>query len=151
MLTNEALQALVEGISLAYFGAPFQHLARFNPRLKTTGGRYHLMSHNLDFNPLVYEYYGQEELEKVIKHELCHYHLHRQGKGYHHRDKDFRELLKQTGGTRFVPPLAPKNQRKTQHYECVVCQHRYTRKKRMNVANYRCQCGGELIHLTNDK
>ena len=28
-----------------------------------------------------------EELIGIIKHELCHYHLHLEGKGYQHRDR----------------------------------------------------------------
>ena len=47
-----------------------------------------------EINPLVVEVYGMEELIGVIKHELCHYHLHIEGKGYRHRDADFKNLLK---------------------------------------------------------
>ena len=36
------------------FQKPFLHQATFNRRLKTTGGRYHLASHHLDFNPTVF-------------------------------------------------------------------------------------------------
>ena len=43
-----------------------------------------------------------EELIGIIKHELCHYHLHLEGKGYQHRDKDFKELLKKVGGTEIL-------------------------------------------------
>ena len=75
-MTNQELQALVEKISHDSFRQPFRHNARFNRRLKTTGGRYHLKSHDLDFNPILFEKYGEVELIKVIKHELCHYHLH---------------------------------------------------------------------------
>lgn len=98
LMTDQALQTLVEKISIVFFQKPFLHQATFNRRLKTTGGRYHLASHHLDFNPTVFLKYGQEELEKVIKHELCHYHLHLAGKGYQHKDKDFKELLAKTGG-----------------------------------------------------
>ena len=35
-----------------------------------------------------------DELISIIKHELCHYHLHQEGKGYKHRDQDFKDLLK---------------------------------------------------------
>ena len=47
-----------------------------------------------------------EELIGVIKHELCHYHLHIEGKGYQHRDADFRELLKRTNSPRFCSTLS---------------------------------------------
>ena len=93
-MNEQELQRLVEDISQAVFDKPFRHRASFNRRLKTTGGRYHLGSHDLDFNPLVLELHGAEEMEKVVKHELCHYHLHLEGRGYLHRDADFRKLLK---------------------------------------------------------
>ena len=38
-MTNQELQALVEKISHDSFRQPFRHNARFNRRLKTTGGR----------------------------------------------------------------------------------------------------------------
>lgn len=50
-MTPFELQELVEKISLEFFDKPFQHKAVFNARLKTTGGRYHLNDHHLDFNP----------------------------------------------------------------------------------------------------
>ena len=78
---------------ITVFQQPFRHRATFNRRLKTTGGRYHLGSHNLDFNPLVLELHGMDELEKVVKHELCHYHLHLEGRGY------------QASGCRFPEPF----------------------------------------------
>ena len=104
-MNEQELQRLVEHISSTVFRKPFRHRASFNRRLKTTGGRYHLGSHDLDFNPLVLELHGAEELEKVVKHELCHYHLHLEGRGYQHRDADFRNLLKASGGSRFVKDL----------------------------------------------
>ena len=104
-MTNQELQALVEKISHDSFRQPFRHNARFNRRLKTTGGRYHLKSHDLDFNPILFEKYGEVELIKVIKHELCHYHLHLAGRGYQHKDLEFKQLLKKTGGSRFAPKL----------------------------------------------
>ena len=97
-MNEQELQRLVEHISITIFRKPFRHRASFNRRLKTTGGRYHLGSHDLDFNPLVLELHGMEELEKVVKHELCHYHLHLEGRGYQHRDADFLNLLKASGG-----------------------------------------------------
>ncbi|EMP3376764.1 TPA: SprT family protein, partial [Enterococcus faecium] len=46
-MTQEELQQLVEEISLKSFQLPFKHQAMFNPRLRTTGGRYHLNDHHL--------------------------------------------------------------------------------------------------------
>ncbi|WP_071131621.1 SprT family protein [Enterococcus timonensis] len=144
-MTNQQLQALVEEISLSSFHQPFVHQAIFNSRLKTTGGRYHLKDHHLDFNPLMLDY-GQEVFANIIKHELCHYHLHLAKKGYQHKDADFKWLLKEVGGLRFAPrsekstPTAKKN-----HYICTSCAQEYWRVKQINTKRYVCgRCHGLL-------
>lgn len=43
-------------------------------------------------------------MERIIKHELCHYHLHLRGMGYKHRDADFKTLLAQVGGVVIAGP-----------------------------------------------
>lgn len=92
-MNEQELQMLVEELSITYFSQAFLHKATFNSRLKTTGGRYHLSSHNLDFNPRILEIYGRDELVGVIKHELCHYHLHLQGSGIGIKIKLLRHCL----------------------------------------------------------
>ena len=67
-MNQQELQELVENISLTFFQKPFLHTATFNPRLKTTGGRYLLKTHHLDFNKRVLEMYGMADFIKVIKH-----------------------------------------------------------------------------------
>jgi len=91
-MTDQELQQWVEAISLRDFGRPFLHRATFNSRLTSTGGRYLLKTHNIEISRRQWERFGAEEVENIIKHELCHYHLHLQNKGYRHRDRDFREL-----------------------------------------------------------
>ena len=100
-MTNEQLQAWVEEISLRSFGLPFRHCARFNSRLRTTGGRYFMKSHDIDINPHQLTAFGKEEVEKIIKHELCHYHLHLTGRGHRHRDPDFKLLLEKVKGSSY--------------------------------------------------
>lgn len=146
-LTDDRLQELVELISTNEFDREFKHRAFLNSRLRTTGGRYHLNSHNLDFNPKVFERYGMEELVNVIKHELCHYHLHLEGRGFQHRDADFKNLLKKTGGSRFVKPLEEQKPENYQQYECLKCHNLILRKRRINTRKYSCRCGGQLKHL----
>lgn len=143
-MTNLELQQLVEEISQKYFHQPFTHKAFFNPRLRTTGGRYHLNDHHLDINPLVYQKYGREELVAVIKHELCHYHLHLAGKGYHHGDADFKQLLARTGGSRYVLPLKENPVRWC--YHCSKCGEKLYRQRRINTKRYVCgKCHGKLV------
>lgn len=144
-MDNHQLQALVEQISSTYFSKPFLHQSYFNPRLKTTGGRYLTKNHNLEFNPKSYSHYGLEELISIIKHELCHYHLHLQKKGYRHRDPDFKHCLSQVGGSRFAKPLSGKGSYRYM-LVCLSCKQTYFRKRKMNPDHYRCgKCGGKLI------
>ncbi|WP_414840372.1 SprT family protein [Carnobacterium sp. TMP28] len=141
------LQKLVEELSIDYFKRPFEHAATFNSRLRTTGGRYHLKSHNVDFNLKILETFGMLEFVKVIKHELCHYHLHLTGKGYQHKDNDFKVLLKQTGGSRFVQSVkTTSNEKKLWLYRCKNCQLIIRRQRRFDTTKFVCKkCKGKLV------
>lgn len=145
-MNENELQQLVEVLSLSYFQKPFTHMAKFNKRLRTTGGRYMLQDHSIEVNPLIYEQHGKQELTGVIKHELCHYHLHLEGKGYKHGDREFKELLERTNSPRYCKEIRPTSNRRSSRsyiFECQKCLMHYVRKKRMNVQKYRCgKCGG---------
>ena len=143
------LQILVEKISRDCFGLSFQHQATFNKRLRTTGGRYHLKSHHLDFNPKILEVFGTDEFLGVVKHELCHYHLHLSGKGFQHKDKEFKQLLTEVGGSRFVKSLSkPKPVKKRILYQCQGCEQFIYRQRKVNTQKYVCgQCRGKLTHI----
>lgn len=137
-MTEQELQTLVEQISLRRFHRPFKHQAVFNKRLKTTGGRYHLKDHHIDINPKVLELYDEEMLAKVIKHELCHYHLHLTHHGYQHKDASFKKLLKKVGGLRYAPPMPGNKSGKLLTYECTNCHHRYHRKRKIDTKRFVC-------------
>ncbi|MFC6464290.1 SprT family protein [Marinilactibacillus sp. GCM10026970] len=145
-MDQKTLQGFVEKVSLSSFSKPFKHKAVFNKRLKTTGGRYFLNTHNLDFNPLVLEVLGMDIFEGVVKHELCHYHLHLEGKGHRHQDADFKALLKEVGGLRFTPALKERKPiEQLWKYQCSDCGQLYYRKRRVNVEKYVCSnCRGRL-------
>lgn len=143
-LTDDALQQRVESLSLRDFGKPFRHRASFNPRLRTTGGRYCLSDHRIEINP---RYWLQmpEVVDGIIRHECCHYHLHLEGKGHRHRDRDFQELLAQVKGLRHAPELPGQRARLRWLLVCQGCGHKYLRQRRMNPARYRCgKCQGTL-------
>lgn len=148
-MEESKLQQIVEDISIRHFGRPFLHEARFNRRLRTTGGRYLLHSHHIEINPKQVEYHGYDELVGIIKHELCHYHLHIEGKGYRHGDKDFKQLLKKVGGSRFCKPLPQETKPIVWRvYRCISCHTEYRRERRMNVERYVCgKCHGKLKEI----
>lgn len=145
-MTDTELQALVQQISQHDFHQPFLHRAYFNARLRSTGGRYQLQNHNIDINPKMLTDFDEATLIGVIKHELCHYHLHLAGRGYQHRDAEFKQLLAAVGGSRYAP--APKKrtvQAVRYHYVCTNCGQAYPRKRRMDTRRYRCsRCGGPI-------
>lgn len=145
-MTQEELQQLVEEISLTSFQRPFMHQAMFNKRLKTTGGRYHLNDHHLDFNPTMFAVADQATIIGIIKHELCHYHLHLTGKGYRHRDSDFKHLLLKTGGLRYAPVIPSNRRQKIEGYQCQKCAEWIYRKRKINTDRYLCgRCRGRLV------
>ncbi|WP_407644126.1 SprT family protein [Filobacillus milosensis] len=144
-MDNLELQKLIKQISLQYFYKPFVGEARFNSRLRTTGGRYIPSTSVIEINPKYLTELGEQELIGIIKHELCHYHLHIKGKPYHHRSKEFRHLLKITGSPRFCKILPSEEQKRTIIYKCQKCGMEYNRKRNVNVQKYRCgKCKGKL-------
>ena len=159
-MTDEQLQRWVEYISLRDFGRPFEHRATFNRRLRATGGRYFLKTHHIEFPWAHYQAYGKEEVEKIIKHELCHYHLHRQGRGFRHRDPEFQALLQKTGGSRYCRPLTRTGRRPEPiRYllRCRQCEAVYYRKRKVTHPDmYAAGAGGswnrrESKHRQNRK
>lgn len=143
-MNEHELQNLTEEISRTSFNREFTHKITYNKRLRSSGGRYLLKTGNIEINPLVEQELGLEALIGVIKHELCHYHLHQTGGGYRHRDADFKRLLHQVGGSRFVERMKEPNF----IYECTACHHRYPRMRKMNTNRYVCgKCRGKLILL----
>lgn len=154
-MNNEQLQQWVEHISMASFGKPFLHQATFNSRLRSTGGRYFLGSHHIEINPHQLEAFGIDEVEKIIKHELCHYHLHIAGRGYQHRDAEFKVLLKQVGGSRYCKSIPGHTRKRTLPFRykliCQSCGMTYLRKRRVDLARYRCgKCKGKLAYTGLD-
>ena len=136
----------VKQVSLEDFGKPFKHQVQWNTRLRSTGGRFFPKDGHLDFNPKVYQELGLEVFRKIVRHELCHYHLYYEGKGYKHKDLAFKKLLKEVDGLRFVPPLSTTIQKPILTYICQDCKQLYQRKRKINTDRYRCGlCRGKLI------
>jgi len=144
-MNNDELQNLTETISKQYFNKIFEHEAYFNNRLRMTGGRYILKTHNIELNPMQYKHYGLKALKDIIKHELCHYHLHLSGKGYQHKDNDFKELSAKVGAPRFCSAIKSYQERANYEYQCKRCGVTYLRIKRVNISIMRCgKCNGKL-------
>ena len=146
------LTEYVRQVSLEDFGREFRHRAEWNSRLQTTGGRFFPKDRHLDFNPKIYQVFGLEVFRKIVRHELCHYHLYFEGKGYQHKDLAFKQLLKEVDGLRFVPPLSSSNQKPSLVYTCQSCQQIYQRRRKIDTKRYRCGlCRGKLLLLNRPK
>lgn len=145
-INEDKLYELVNQLSLDFFQKPFIHYVEFNHRLRTTGGRYLPQQKKIELNPKYVVEMDEQEFIGIIKHELCHYHLHIEGKGFGHRDPDFKRLLKKTGSPRHCKPL-PSTIKKYKHiYICKDCNYIYKRVRRVNIEKYRCgKCRGKLI------
>lgn len=144
----------VRQVSQEDFGREFRHTAHWNKRLRTTGGRFFPGDGHLDFNPKIYEYFGLEVFRKIVRHELCHYHLYYEGKGYQHKDADFKQLLKAVDGLRYAPslPQKPKKSLNFLLYRCQHCGQDYIRKRRVDTKRYRCgRCRGLLKLMHHQK
>lgn len=143
----------VKQVSIEDFGKPFAHSAQWNPRLRSTGGRFFPQDGHLDFNPKIYQNFDLETFRKIVRHELCHYHLYFAGRGYKHGDREFKALLKAVDGLRYAPsfPLEQQSQIRV-HYRCQSCGQDYYRKRRINTQKYRCgKCRGPLLFLSRQK
>lgn len=150
MIKNDQdLLELTKDLSQKYFKRPFLHNARLNHRLRTTGGRYLPAEKTIELNPKYIIEMDVEEVIGILKHELCHYHLHIQGKGYRHGDEDFKRLLKETGSPRYCKPLPSNKRRKRHTYTCTNCSYKYKRIRRVNVKRYRCgKCHGVIKKIS---
>ena len=146
-MNDQALQGLVEKISSEDFGRKFKHRAFFNGRLRTTGGRYRLQDHDIEINPKMLTEHGSNVLIGIIKHELCHYHLHLEGKGYKHKDPEFKALLKKVDGLRYAPELKSEKPgvERFYIYECEKCVILSQRRRRDDTARFvSSKCRGNI-------
>jgi len=138
------LHSLVMNISLRYFNKPYKGEVIFNARLRTTGGRYLPGKYLIELNPKYYLEASEAEFIGIIKHELCHYHLHNENKPFGHGDIEFKELLKRTGSPRFCQPLVSQ-WKEPIIYKCRKCSMIYPRKRKVNTKRYSCgKCRGKL-------
>lgn len=146
LMNDKELQDLVQQLSLDFFQRPFIDQVKFNNRLQTTGGRYIPSKRLIELNPKFLLELGEKEFHGIIKHELCHYHLHIEGRGYKHRDPEFRELLRKTGSPRHCSFLPSAEQRKKMLYACIRCGNVYKRMRAINTKRYVCgKCKGKLV------
>ncbi len=168
ILDATGLTQLTQRISMERFHRPFVHQIAFNARLRACGGRYFPKTGHIEISWHHYLNFGLEEVEGIIKHELCHYHLHQQGLPSGHRDQTFKALLAAVGAPRYCRVLPPNqsnsgknsknrksrakenvSQGKREPYRyrvvCNGCARYALRKRKMRIDRFRCgKCRGTL-------
>ncbi|MDN6900927.1 SprT family protein [Oenococcus sicerae] len=149
------LKALVERLSLMYFGKNFNHDVFFNGHLRSTGGRMvfpkigsRILKQKvfMEINPKL----SDEDLPGIIKHELAHYDIFLT-KGIHREnDRDFQNLLKQIDAPRYSPLHS---QAKSFYiYRCTAAHHHeYSRHRKINLRKMRCGIDGATLKLVAEK
>ena len=72
------------------------------------------------------------------------------GASYRHKDRDFKELLKQVGGLRYTPSISSPEGKL--HYQCQRCHADFYRQRRIDIKKYRCgRCKGKLRLLKQER
>jgi len=146
LINEDGLFNLTNELSKKHFHKPFKHVVKYNNRLQTTGGRYIPSLKTIEINPKYVREMKREAVIGIIKHELCHYHLHIEGKGFKEKDPDFIKLLKKTGAPKYCEPLPSTMKRHI--YVCTKCGLEYKRKRHVNTKRFKCgYCFGKITFV----
>ena len=97
------------------------------------------------------EQLGMDELMGIIKHELCHYHLHQEGRAISIEIRILKNYFIKVGGTEVLFTSSGNVGKKEEinriiTYICIECKEVYKRKKKLDTNRYVCgHCSGKLI------
>lgn len=152
--SDAELKALVQRLSLSQFNAEFKHEAKYNPHLRTTGGRVvfprirrHVLEDRIymEINPKLVD----DDLNGVILHELAHYHLYFK-KGLHREnDPEFRQTLKDLNAPLHSP--LHRKQKSFYVYQCVApAHHQYSRNRKIDIKKMRCGFDKAKLELISE-
>lgn len=152
-LSDEELTRQIQELSIKFFQKPFVDKGRYNNRLRTTGGRYIPSKRLIEINPKYVKEELYNEVIGIIKHELCHYHLHIEGEPFGHGDRAFKDLLRKTNSPRFCKPLPSSVKKEVIHtYICTMCSVVYHRRRRVNIEEVRCgKCNNKIKFVSSTK
>lgn len=96
--SEQELTQATQQIARDLFGRDFEGKVTYNKRLRRAAGRClgGVAGFPIEINPITPT--NKELLVEVIKHELCHYFLNKDGLPSGHGSKEFKTLLAQVGG-----------------------------------------------------
>lgn len=143
-LTNQQLGMLAQQLSQTYWQAPCTIPVVWNGRLSTTMGRFFYLTQKkkrtavrIELSRKAARHLDRETFIKVLLHELCHYHLFKQGKPFSDHHPVFEAEIKRVGA---ISTNAIKLPQKGYKLYCAKCQAFLGIRKRFNPAHYASAC-----------
>lgn len=127
-MNDTSLTMLAEEVARETFKRSFGGKAVFNSRFRSRGGDVNIKLSLIRISRRLYEEHGREAVIGVLRHELCHLFLFRDGLPYTHRSKEFKELAAAVGAPRFAPPIKKSTQPKRYrrfYFACPSCDSRF--------------------------
>lgn len=141
---NEALTALANELSQTYWQIGCTVPVVWNGRLSSTMGRFCYTERKKKRQPLRIELskkaarqLDKETLIAVLLHELCHYHLFKQGKPFSDHHPVFEAEIKRVGAISTNTIRLPQ---KGYELYCSQCQALLGKRKRFNSKHYLSAC-----------
>ena len=127
MLTEGQLNEMANVIYQDYFGEPYSGKVVWSKQMKRIAGNCR-SDGRIALNFHYYERYGEEEILKVLRHELCH-HFCFDKIGHHtHSTPLFVDSLEKVGGDQKGKPMPITGY----IHECPGCKKRWTFRKKMD-------------------
>lgn len=143
-LTNQQLSVLAEHLSQTYWQQRCTIPVVWNGRLSTTMGRfcYSLQKNKrtavrIELSKKAAQHLDRQTFIQVLLHELCHYHLFKQGKPFSDHHPVFETEIKRVGA---IPTNTIKLPQKGYKLYCSKCQAFLGTRKRFNPKRYLSSC-----------
>lgn len=133
-MNDSSLTILTEAVARDNFGRSFGGQAVFNNRFRSRGGDVNVKQSLIRVSRRLYDEHGREAVIGVLRHELCHLFLYRDGLAYTHRSKEFKDLAAAVGAPRFAPAInndqQPRRYRRF-YFACPACGSRFKTNSRL--------------------
>jgi SprT-like protein len=137
MLTETILNQYAKKVFVEHFGKEFTGKVIWSKKMKNIAGNCR-SDGRIALNFFYYERYGQEEILKVLRHELVHHYCFAEIGRHTHSDPLFVSFLNQVGGDQKGKPMPVTGY----IYECPCCSRNWTFRKKMEKRKLSCQdCG----------
>jgi SprT-like protein len=143
--TEEELQALAETYSQRFWGSPCLIPVVWNGRLTKTMGRFMFRKKkkgptealSIELSKHAARSLNEKQFAAVLLHELCHYHMFRQGLPFEDHHPEFEKELKRVGAISTNTLRIPQKGFKLY---CSKCEAYLGQRKRLNLDRYKSQC-----------